>query len=109
MKFELFKSRPESRSTPQLLPTKLEIDEESQVQLEELRLSNCFLGEVLNDHRLKWVHVCPKGTLTSFGSFGLREGQSDYVIPTKVTLPSGGKGTFYLVNLDQTFTPEKGN
>jgi len=69
-----------------------------------VKLNNCFLFEVIKNNEVQLIHVSPKGIVTAFFKFTIKEDKTEYIIETKSILLKGGKGALYLIDLDQKFT-----
>jgi hypothetical protein len=62
-------------------------EEESNIEINQIKLSNCFLSEILAEKgAVQLIHVNNKGVVTVMNRFNLIENKSDYILDTRCTL-----------------------
>jgi hypothetical protein len=93
-----------SKIIPKLNNTETSFDIDSVLLLEQIKLQNCYLFEVIKNNIVQLFHTDMRGVMTSFNKFTIIDNKTEYTILTRQSLKEGGRGTLYLINLDQQFT-----
>jgi hypothetical protein len=88
---------------PKLAAPENLFDEEGFVSLQQIKLGNCYLYEVLKDSNVQLVHLDKGNYVRSCKRFALKEKKTEYVVDTRMMLRKGGKGEFLLLSLDHCF------
>ena len=56
------------------------------MQLEQIKIQNCFLFEIIRNNQVQLFHVSPKGEVTAFNKFVVADAKTEYTIETRETL-----------------------
>jgi hypothetical protein len=89
---------------PKLNNTETVFDVNSTLILEQIKIQNCFFFEVIKNNFVMLFHADIRGVITAFSKFSIGDNKSEYTLSTRHNLKEGGRGTLYLINLDQQFT-----
>jgi len=61
-----------SKVIPTLNPPETLFDEDSTIIMDQLKLVNCFLFQVIEGSTVQLLHVAPKGYITAFSKFVIK-------------------------------------
>lgn len=88
---------------PKLAKPENTFSEDSSAKINQIKLANCFLHEIINKANVQIIHVDKYNYVRTTPKFTIQEDKTEYLIETNARLEDGGKGTLYLVCLDQDF------